>query len=487
MKNITLIIFLLLINILSYSQNFNSSEIQWNVSSLHINASPNYPSNVDTLTQVFGYQNDTIIDDHIWHNVYRADDEAFTENLIPLGILRQEAEIVYFIDTNNTNHQVYNFNLSVGDSVLYFEGLMESDYIYVDYIDSIIINGVYKKQMHFEQSILPPFTLNEIWIEDIGSIHGPLFPISPRHFETEIPDDQKLLCFHDEGTIIWDNPSYNGCYIHSVLPTIDFIEEGKQWNVRFMAAGSPITTEFFSILGDSIVNNQSYKKLYTSYDSLDSFRFNSLIREEDNRTYMLLYDDTEALIYDFNLIVGESTEIYSPFAQDYTVITVLEISWIEYGGFSRRKFTIESEYEYQYDEYWIDGIGSSFGPIYSRVYDFIICPDWKMVCAYNEEEQIYHLEGYDCYEGIVGIEKHSISQLQVYPNPISSGQILHISNDIQMKSIHIFDYSGRLIKTINNEASTQVFIPTNEIKKGIYLVKAEDVNGLLYTLKLIIS
>lgn len=468
----------------SFCQNFNSSEIQWNVVSLYLNASPNFPNNVDTITKVYGYQNDTIFDNQNWKTIFRADDEDFTENLIPHGFIRQEGETVYFIDTNNTNHQLYNFDLIEGDSVLYFEGLdMESDYIYVDFIDSIIIDGAYKKQIHFEQSILPPYALSEIWIEDIGSIHGLLFPISPRHFATETPDDEQLLCFHHEGSLLWDNPLYIGCYIHSVLPTIDFIEEGKQWNVRFMTAGSPIITEFFSLQGDSIVNNQSYQKLYSSYDSLNSFHFNSLIREEDGRNYMLLFDETEALIYDFNLSVGESIEIYSPFAQAYSEITISEISWIEYGGFSRKKLSIESEYE----EFWIEGIGSSLGPIYSRVYDHIVCPDWKMVCAYNEEEQIYQLYGYDCYEGMVGIEKHTTSKLQAYPNPISSGQLLQLSNEIQMKTIQIFDYSGRHIKTINNETSRPVIISTHEMKKGIYLVKVKDINEMLHTLKLIIS
>lgn len=483
MKKFKLFAFLFLFSILSYGQNFNSSEIQWNVVYLHINTSPNYPSNVDTLSQVYGYQNDTIIDNQIWQSIYRADDQLFTENLIHFGFLRQDGEEVNFIDTNNINHQLYNFNLSAGDSVFYFDGIgTESDYIYVDYIDSIMINGDYKKQIHFEQSTLPPFTLNEIWIEDIGSIHGPLFPISPRHFETEIPDDQKLLCFHNEGNLLWDNPSYNGCYIHSVLPSIDFIEEGKQWNVRLSNFENHIT-EILIFNGDSIIDNVSYKKLYSSYDSLNSLNFKALIREENNKVYLRHYNQAEALIYDFNLSLGESTTIYSPEGQGFIEITVNDISWIEYEGFFRKKYTLDGNYE----EYWMEGIGSCFGPIYSKVYDFIVCPDWMMTCAYNTEGQIYQYQDYPCYDLETGINEIQENKVVIYPNPIQSGQVLQLSNPIQMKSINIFDYSGQLIKIINHDFSNQVFIPTDEIKKGIYILKVEDINGKLQISKLIVS
>jgi hypothetical protein len=36
--------------------------------------------------------------------------------------------------------------------------------------------------------------MDEIWIEGIGSIHGPLSPHNPRKFSEEIPDSLMLTC-----------------------------------------------------------------------------------------------------------------------------------------------------------------------------------------------------------------------------------------------------------------------------------------------------
>ncbi|NPD46957.1 MULTISPECIES: T9SS type A sorting domain-containing protein [unclassified Lentimicrobium] len=480
-------IFPLLLTILIYSngigQNFNAPELSWDVAKQLVNTSPNYPSNVDTITSVYGYTGDTIIENQTWQKLSFTYEESLNENSIPLGFIQQEEHIVSFKDTNEVVHQLYNFNLNIGDSVLYFEGLgSENNYLFVEYIDSILINGTYKKQFHFSTSLNPPYLLNEIWIEDIGSIHGPLFPINPCHFSSEMPSDIKLTCCFFEDDIIWDNPDFAYCYYHSVLPSPNFIEEGKQWNVRLSNFENYIT-EILLFMGDSIIDNVNYKKLYTSYDSLNTLHFKALIREENNKVYLRHYNQAEALIYDFNLTIGESTTIYSPEGQGFIEITVNDISWVEYEGFFRKKYTLDGNYE----EYWMEGIGSCFGPIYSKVYDFIVCPDWMMSCAYNEEGQIYQYQDYPCYDLKTGINEIQENKVVIYPNPIQSGQVLQLSNPIQMKSINIFDYSGQLIISINYDFSNQVFIPTDKIKKGIYIIKIEDKNGKLQISKLIVS
>lgn len=483
MKKFSLLTFLFLFCILSYGQDFNSSEIQWNVTSLHVNTSPNFPSNVDTLSQVYRYQNDTIIDNQIWQSIYRADDELFTENLIHLGFLRQDGETVNFIDTNNINHQLYNFNLLVGDSIFYFDGIgTESDYIYVDYIDSLMINGDYKKQIHFEQSTLPPFTLDEIWIEDIGSIHGPLFPINPQLFSSEMPNEEKLTCCYFEDYMIWDNPDYAHCYYHSVLPFPNFIEDGKQWNVR-LSNFENYVTEILIFDGDSIIDNVSYKKLYSSYDSLNSLNFKALIREENNKVYLRHYNQPEALIYDFNLSLGESTTIYSPEGQGFIEVTIEDVSWIEYEGFYRKKYTLDGNY----DEYWIEGIGSCFGPIYSKVYDFIVCPDWTMTCAYSEEGQIYQYNDYPCYDIKTGITPLAEKSISIFPNPVISGQEYRIINDHIIKEVLIYNYSGQLIQQIEILDKNETLLSTKNLTKGIYMLVIKDINGQHSSSKLIIN
>jgi len=56
----------------------------------------------------------------------------------------------------------------------------------------------------------------------------------------------------------------------------NFISESKQWNVVLFSWGG-ISTEIFRISEDSIVNTLSYKKIWVSYDSLNSWVFQGLL------------------------------------------------------------------------------------------------------------------------------------------------------------------------------------------------------------------
>ncbi|MEO6903731.1 MAG: hypothetical protein ABI315_11385 [Bacteroidia bacterium] len=80
--------------------------------------------------------------------------------------------------------------------------------------------------------------MNEIWIEGIGSIHGPLFPIDPCKFLTEIPDSMMLTCTNVNTQKFWHHPSYKSCYMNIVLDTKN-IEDTK-----LTTFPNPFTTNF---------------------------------------------------------------------------------------------------------------------------------------------------------------------------------------------------------------------------------------------------
>jgi len=250
-----------------------------------------------------------------------------------------------------------------------------------------------------------------------------------------------------------------------------------------MPGGAPTVTEFYLISGDSIVNEVQYKKVWYSNDSLTNQHFQYLVREESNLVFILLNNQTEAILYDFDLNIGEEKEIYNPFTQEYSIISVDSIFYITYDNFHRMVYRLGGEYE----EYWIEGIGSTLGPFNSRVYDFIMCPDWKMVCAYEQNEQIYQWDGYPCYEEAVGIAPLDHSQLQMYPNPVLQGDVFHIESQHPLKSMHIFDISGKLILSKSLEERKKAVMESKDLKKGVYLIKLMDSNGLSYEYKLLVK
>ena len=200
---------------------FVDSTATWNVAKSYPHGDIQNPNFVETVTKVYGFDGDILISGNLCNKIYSTSDSDFFLNKTFLGYLREENGYVIFIDTSSTVDTIYNFNLHVGDSVLYNFYGTSSQYIYISTIDSISINGNYYKVFHFTEPNFPPLCLKELWIEGIGSIHVPLFPANPTLFETEMPDSMYLTCYKKNDSIIWSNTHYNDCYINIVLSIND--------------------------------------------------------------------------------------------------------------------------------------------------------------------------------------------------------------------------------------------------------------------------
>ena len=208
-------------SIITHGQNqisFDNSNAIWAVAKTYPNGNPQNPNFVETATRLFGYKGDTLIGSNQWLKMYKSLDSNFISNLSYQGNIRETNGVVVYMDTTNSVHNLYNFNLQVGDSVLYSFNFGDY-YLKVETIDSIVINSAYYKRFHFQEPWIPPFYLKEVWIEEIGSIHGPLFPANPKVFETEIPDSTYLTCFKLNNSIVWNNPYYAQCFVNIILKT----------------------------------------------------------------------------------------------------------------------------------------------------------------------------------------------------------------------------------------------------------------------------
>ncbi|RLD23010.1 MAG: hypothetical protein DRI54_07890 [Bacteroidetes bacterium] len=218
MKNL-LAILLICFSAISYTQTplvFINQDATWNVARTFPDANPDNPSFVATTTTVYGFSGDTLIDNELWDKYYFTSDSNFVEGLTYVGCMQETDGIVVFMDTTNTVDTLYNFNLQQGDSVFYdfgFDGI----FLKIETIDSIEIEEQFYKRFYFDEPIFGFFYIKEIWIEGIGSTHGPLFPAYPMIFSDEIPDSLNLTCYNIENQVIWNNPNYGACYINIVL------------------------------------------------------------------------------------------------------------------------------------------------------------------------------------------------------------------------------------------------------------------------------
>jgi hypothetical protein len=201
--------------------NYSFPDAKWNVAETFPSGNQQNPNFVATTTTVYGFQGDSTFNNELWNKLYSTNDPLFESNLLYLGLIREVNELVIFVDTLEELDTLYNFNLLVGDSAFFDLGPQPS-WLKVLEVSTIQINGEIYKSLKFEEPIYTAFDrLNEVWIEGIGSIHGPLFPHSPRKFSEEIPDSMLLTCSHANSQIVYQQPYYEYCYTNVVLGLSD--------------------------------------------------------------------------------------------------------------------------------------------------------------------------------------------------------------------------------------------------------------------------
>lgn len=131
-------------------------------------------------------------------------------------LLREENEKVWKRQLNNPDEiLLYDFTASVGDT------LTIGDFgqrLIIDSIGTVQIGNADRKKFWLRLQSNNPggYQFTETWVEGIGSDYGLLWS-----GYLSIPDGWHcLLCFHQNGELVWENPEYGTC-------TYDAIEENK--------------------------------------------------------------------------------------------------------------------------------------------------------------------------------------------------------------------------------------------------------------------
>ncbi len=204
---------------------FENISSNWNVAKTYPNATQQDPTFVETITTIYGFQGDTVVNGEQWFKLFSTKDSLFQNNLLYRGLLRKENDKVFYLDTLDQLDTLYNFSLEVGDSAFFDVNGTNPEWLEVLDVDSIVINGNYYKRIEFAEPSVSAFDeLNEIWIEGIGSIHGPLFPNNPVKFSGEMPDSMLLTCSFSNNQHFWQHLHYQDCYVSNSL-SIDNIKQ----------------------------------------------------------------------------------------------------------------------------------------------------------------------------------------------------------------------------------------------------------------------
>ncbi len=177
-----------------YAQSFVKENKIWTVASFDDNH--NYIE-----TRNFKFETDTLLKEiELYKKVYISLDLILWWEP---GMLFKEDSNKVFANNYEGNYlqQIYDFNIEKGDTI----------YTYFDFgsilltVDSVVVRnvlGTNRKHFFMSHGIL--------WIEGIGSIQGPL-----KSFGRFDNGFSVLLCVHEDGILIYQNPDYPDCKVTS--------------------------------------------------------------------------------------------------------------------------------------------------------------------------------------------------------------------------------------------------------------------------------
>ena len=240
----------------------------------------------------------------------------------------------------------------------------------------------------------------------------------------------------------------------------------------------------FLINGDSILNLVSYKKYYNTLDTnltTSSLQFVGLVRSDtlNRKVYGIIKNQsTEKIMYDFNLNLNDSISVYSigfGYSSAPNLVKVYSKDSILINGQYRKRLRITGYSNSMIlTEDWIEGIGSTFGPLNSGISDLhyvdicyptLLCQKQNGILNYINPT--YNSCYYNpCWTGINEI--FSDDNVLVYPNP--SKNIITIKTKDQIKNISVFNSFGQLVDNANYNINAKTLNLSN-FPNGIYLLK----------------
>ena len=292
------------------------------------------------------------------------------------------------------------------------------------------------------------------------------------------------------------NPNLKYCLIvfylslSSSLFAQSFISENKLW--RYSSKVCPggtlgpdctLHNSAFKFQGDSVVNDTTYKKLYSSEDEfLLKWKLYGLLREtKDMKIYSRhLFWQKEELLYDFSFVKGDTLKLL--YGEAFVVDSVSTKMW---GGKMRKHWYLNPPHaegdpvKPRYSTTWIEDVGRENFFMYStRGY---IGAFNYFLCFYEDGEQVYHNPEYNtCFFTSVSGIKVLNERYQLYPNPVSNK--LFITTNQPNKgdlSIELYSMKGELIrKECFDSSSNPIQINLSALKSGTYILRFMTQSGM---------
>lgn len=251
-------------------------------------------------------------------------------------------------------------------------------------------------------------------------------------------------------------------------------------------------TTWYKIDGESIVDDISYKVILSTTDSTTiAWKKSFLAREESGRVYWLQDESVkEKLLYDFTLNVNESfSEAITPSLTKVSKVVAINDTTVN--GVIRKKMVLSNyllEYpEMNYNETWIEGIGSLLG-LKRETCEFATgCyTSHELCCYYSNNELTYQSPTCSCDIGSFNkdIVSSELELIKSCTNPFNDILYLEL-NKITSANVELYNSAGLTVFTDIINSTTSKKIQTSSFSPGIYILIIRDNERVVSAKKLI--
>lgn len=245
------------------------------------------------------------------------------------------------------------------------------------------------------------------------------------------------------------------------------------WQEKFMPS-MPDGYQLLTKSGDTIIDHKACVIIRENYISMgpngldtSKFAYNYILHSEDNKVFY--YEkDTKVfeLLYDFNLMAGDTFTSYCNFNKQHFNVRIDSTSIIDISGQKRkvqhlRTFDISAGC--RLDWMTVEGIGN-FQFLFPRP-DFVDPPPGGGLICYRDDMIIYP-NAKEC-ELVIANKDPDQTIPNIYPNPVED--VLHIEG-IESAELSIHDAAGKPVMKV---------LTTNEINfsrlpPGIYVLRLSN-------------
>jgi len=257
----------------------------------------------------------------------------------------------------------------------------------------------------------------------------------------------------------------------------------------------------YGLNGDTTINGKVYTKVYSLADSTltnPNSNYFAAIREEDKRIYTLIGNFPEEVLYDFNLVVGDTINYHYSLVFNNTDEFARKVTKIDsvllFNGEYRKQYTFAPVGFNSTDDLVVEGIGSIlwkglFNPLINAM--ATNGDNFRFEC-FKQNEIIYFLNNPDCdhcfctlvtdIKDVKKLVNHTVT-----PNPFSQLAVLQTDYYLNNATLILYNSFGQVVRQLTSITGKTITLRRDNLPTGIYFYKLSENNRILASDKFIIS